>query len=1509
MADLSPESLAYIVDNVVLPPKLPGFATAEDTTASTQALLSLLNTQLKAFLGSISPKENNYTAWIVVQKMLLSMYILNSSAKLSPDLLRKALQTMRPNDVLVLPLRAQNAILILRMDSSSTQFECSEACPQAAQVLGTKGPLVRRFPAHAVSIPSKIFKTENFMIELVRRLCQMDAEKIREMSVPFKKGGSSVELAEDSSDPYMVSDMLMALLAALGKPVTVKQVTKRFRDDILGTRGKRPWRRSPLWLAIKIAIQTTLMHNMDVHVALIQYKSFMVFWLAEIALQASNSTHEEAVDLSRITTIKLARRMAKLGQSCPAFVEQRASECSAKIQQWLQNKWEGICLADGSRASTIADGPFFQHTALSLSNSKEYIESVIHRTDVSMVDAGSAFNPCSTPLLSWVAGLPCLQGLSQSKSEKMYALMELECWVSKNIRIWVQDRLTAPKAEDCHSLAQLATSYFTTASEIYGSDQLLTSEMVLTLLDVWLAIDVLAIRLTPLMKDYSPEIEPAIFNPLLLPRLEQMQRLCAIEEHLTDRIGNSKNANKRNPSMFCAPGESGSFTVEFYSSSAKHQRRKKRIEEDARKSKAAKKAEHDELSQRYNKLKNDADLLSCATERDDDEIAEHVATDCRKCQLNTEADAMGIEVLEWPLPAKSSVVSSVIVELECPWHISAWREITWILVHDIGRKGGVSGRHVEVKLEKYEALHEYYKSGKPRLTLASAIKPAVDGPDGRMPFPVESDLCSIVNRLQFEVFDNRRACWVKDQRQAPSIRDQCTPSLPQGPYSNLQWALPSTEHSQNAVIAAQDSCHPSLSLQEFISFGSLRSDGERVQLMNVKRELSATHLNLNAPEVVTLFRQAVWQAGSAGDCALRNTHVDLRDLAFGSELLTAIKERFKSVSQNWKSDHVVSLFVTLVQRVLSLTPHTHVRHLALEILDRIRSATYQWTTILSAMLAHSDDPKQNDLVSRHLLRAALLCKMTFDVEDQHLPDLIKCSQNVRSWVVCSIRINENIPENLETLPEQTRGALVIDKRLSLLLCHHIQRRVIADPDNCFDDALKVVYDAYQSPASLWNALAEPNQRWVVADIADPRTTPSYKLHYNILEGKLLIDGMAHGRLPAQYTCHAQYKRILGSQILRVFPSKMDIMQYTTSQRISGYSIQFGFAEDELIVRAVKNSRVMELLPHHQFEGDLPYDLVHHYTHWFDLESHVIEFRPLHSPWVENSSNWRLDLRHEKSPLLKRGERLLVDLRSETHAAIVNVLGALDGSQHVIATYSKQNVLEIALPRYDLNFVRHTDGSLECKELGKTVDRNQHLGTMVGLKNRLVLSGVKPYAQKFDRQVLIPEGEVSLSKVNGHVQVEISHHGNSARLYQYAIDPILGRLTDSSEPREILYKAYLHAVTSYTLPDPLTKYTGTEEALLYLQKRSLSFVKPPDETTVRLLSSIANLTPSRDYYPAGLKVMQQVKWNPTLSFFSQHDEYLVHADRIQSSGQQFLHSASRSGRDAFTIQWKRGTFAC
>lgn len=97
MAALPPESLKFIVNHVILPPRLP--QKAEDSQISRAAerdLVGVLSAQVNTYLGSVDPQSSNiHAGWLSIGAMLDRCALLISTYALSADLLVRSFQSLK----------------------------------------------------------------------------------------------------------------------------------------------------------------------------------------------------------------------------------------------------------------------------------------------------------------------------------------------------------------------------------------------------------------------------------------------------------------------------------------------------------------------------------------------------------------------------------------------------------------------------------------------------------------------------------------------------------------------------------------------------------------------------------------------------------------------------------------------------------------------------------------------------------------------------------------------------------------------------------------------------------------------------------------------------------------------------------------------------------------------------------------------------------------------------------------------------------------------------------------------------------------------------------------------------------------------------------------------------------------------------------------------------------------------------------------------------------------------
>ena len=609
----------------------------------------------------------------------------------------------------------------------------------------------------------------------------------------------------------------------------------------------------------------------------------------------------------------------------------------------IGGKWNALQAADGERPITIDKHSLEDDIALNLVTSKTHLDAVLDQGSKLMQNK-MTFSPNCRARVGWYRGIPSLaHTTNMAEDEVIQRLDRFETWILQRLSSWTEQRLTTvikkkTRADDCKILAQSAATYRDLALSIYDDSPEHASIIYLTVAEIWYALDRLATKAIPLLREFSPSLDLGLFEPLLVPKKDCMQRLMIIENHISIRHAEAKG--KVSPiSVQCTED---SFTVHYFWTSSRHKTLRTRIERDAREIRESKKEEWKTSSGTYQQLKDQANNTPCGIIVDPNNKPIHGDEGCRKCALNERADGLTIRVYEDPLPKDHNERICTVFELDCPAEFAAWRNLTWILVQDLGREHQEILGSPMIRLPSHEGLNKYYSS-RSRLIMASTVKPL----NRQLHFPLpDVKSCYVNSALQYRLFDPKKSCWVDDQIEVPSLQSRCITKLPNGPYSILQYAVDSCRHFQNQVIADQDSCPKDLSLHEFLSFGSLRSEGECIQWLNIRRELLACNLNLNSEAVCILISQAAWQAGSKSDSLLWNSHRLLGDPSFGKELLATIKKVLDSIRVNWMSDWVMTSLVIIILRLFSLCSTPDVSDLTLTLLKDVRLVLLSWTEIL-----------------------------------------------------------------------------------------------------------------------------------------------------------------------------------------------------------------------------------------------------------------------------------------------------------------------------------------------------------------------------------------------------------------------------------------------------------------------------------------------------------------------------------------------------------------------------------
>lgn len=210
-------------------------------------------------------------------------------------------------DVLALHITRQNAGVILRKHAQTLSYEAFELSPKSAAVTGTTGRVVRKFPGPVIAISDTRVRDHNFRKAFTQCLMSIEEEVLEDAA---SKGYGKYR---DTVHPKFATEYLPGVLRGIGAPLEVSRIYKRTRDDVLwGDGAEEPWRRSPRWTLLRVAMQTTIVGPQGDHT---RYKIFMIYFMATLLGLAV--THDFSNDLLHVMLAKINRRNQKLNFIIP----------------------------------------------------------------------------------------------------------------------------------------------------------------------------------------------------------------------------------------------------------------------------------------------------------------------------------------------------------------------------------------------------------------------------------------------------------------------------------------------------------------------------------------------------------------------------------------------------------------------------------------------------------------------------------------------------------------------------------------------------------------------------------------------------------------------------------------------------------------------------------------------------------------------------------------------------------------------------------------------------------------------------------------------------------------------------------------------------------------------------------------------------------------------------------------------------------------------------------------
>lgn len=765
-----------------------------------------------------------------------------------------------------------------------------------------------------------------------------------------------------------------------------------------------------------------------------------------------------------------------------------------------------------------------------------------------------------------------------------------------------------------------------------------------------------------------------------------------------------------------------------------------------------------------------------------------------------------------------------------------------------------------------------------RISLLSQVKPCLNShySDKTIPTLNRSDIC-VANGLRYDYYDATSCTDMGPLAFPDTVALSCT-YTPRTAIQSFVFRPASAPDGPgpNTAIASQSACPIDMVLEEYKELATIPL-GHHIQLANILLQLSMPGVDFKKPDTTLVLLQCLHQTGPKAPHVLREAHEFFSSPESTTSLLINLTTALQRVQKNWESAQAVRTFIAIAVRALSVTSSATVRDASLVFLKRARHVALGWVLGLREKAFTAKDHDHRTAFILKSVEIALICVSTFDVDSHYVPGIL--SQDASILFQSSIVIQEG--EHVQA-GSQNQCLAVLDANAKRLL-HRIHQLL---KQNCLhahlDDAIHKSWSSYVPGATGWKTVSESGDHWLITTTAGAGDSGGLRVHYNLLSGELLVNGLPLDQPPKLYREDPLYARLFGRAIVEVMPCSYPGFPFSTKRTFGdGQKVQLGITSGYFTVKATRDSNAVETILPYLIQG-LPTHFQLDYVHWLDASTNTVQFRPAGDPWNPSShAMWTLSKHGKRWQLAKDGCHV-AGVESSTSRRVCHILRPLASDpatiHQVVHAERHATVLRIDIPsiRVGFSITQGTSAMMSREEGSMCVDSDQSLGALIGLESKLVLRPARCLSpQTSNRKVLIPESmNVEHSQIDGHANVGVSKTSLISTVHILEVDALLGRLVaKGNDVGCALYVAYLHAITSFCLRDPLTQMTGTEQALTMLRGAGVHSFDRLTQAQVDTLHKIGRLSPRRSFYPRDKRVMQTVGWDNQLSFLSQHGHFM------------------------------------
>lgn len=1053
----------------------------------------------------------------------------------------------------------------------------------------------------------------------------------------------------------------------------------------------------------------------------------------------------------------------------------------------------------------------------------------------------------------------------------------------------------------CTELTGYISTYFRQAGNAYEADPLHMSRFILNIFDVWRLLDMYCCKLSPLLLDHHPIFTAELLDCLHVPNPCDVIRLQIIQGHLQRRVSRACLSD-----ILSHCKSEDSFQYRFSSSHPEMTDTEADILRDSLACREGKKLEWKSRVSEWETLTavtQTIEVCSCTygvNGRFTREDVEH-RTVCKKCQAFRARDALSIRVHEDYLPTtKPFRRAAIVFELEIPRFMESYRKTAWSIIRDLAYPmwpNMLDKDKPPLLLNDFQQLLPYMsRSSNEGLTLASAKKSWLQTHYKEVQVGRGTDE-EVVHGFapDFRMFDVDRGIWVENfDRTALTLEHLCGVRVP----SALKDAIPHNKHPPIAVtgpssyqlLANQMLCPRDVSLHEFSACQKLLF-GSSQRWINILVELGSANLNFSNADTVRMLTDLAVRAGpvsgeSGHPDTLRGAFKVFEDPAFCEQLAEQIRNRLNTVKLNWREIKCMSLLIVLSDCLWNFGRVSAGEKLIMTI----RETTLDWIRRLRQESCNKDsNATGTSAIAHYAFMAAILCRRTFSGQK-----LTWRGVDLSIYCEASIALHQHTPASLVE-NDDIKAMMIHDTKMA----YHLDRKI----SNCL---LKHPHDLDFAVAQAWTfseaykfspwALDPSEHGWAFSrlEIEGPQFKHAHTVHFNYLEGFLLLDSKPLGNLPLKLRRSPVVTQLFGSTHLQTIASKRSGTSYQLVNQYKGNEVYFGIrhggtSDEAVVVQLSSRQGIAEFVPREKFIRDQEFDLPaklrdESCVHFLNYTTGCLEIRRLPQIWQLKPQDWVINLRTRTCQKGRPGKfSRLLSQNSRVGSSLIQSFEYFEKPENLLIYVPFRGRPHVDVSRFELTFFVNAKGLLQDNKSNMEFDEDQDAGTFYGLLSKIVLRDIKDPNK---RSVIVPLGDPEYRLFGPHMEI-VMRKSDTINIGKFDINMVLGRLETPPEPALVLAKAYFHALTSFPIPDPLTLRTGMEEAFHILRSGAAQPWQPLGNLPSKYLRQIAQLSPGRVFYPEDQQRLQTVHWDPNLLMTVQHDHLDKLAQDLIWKSQQLL----------------------